>query len=77
MIDELPESQKVSYGKGYRICRDYGLLDNFILLNPSEMSRSYYNSVYIFPTISCDFIIFVIVLLTQFKKIKKYDVTEY
>ena len=26
MIDELSESQKVSYGKGYRICRDYGLL---------------------------------------------------
>ena len=26
MIDELPESYKVSYGKGYRVCRDYGLL---------------------------------------------------
>ena len=26
MIDELPAEQKVSYGKGYRVCRDYGLL---------------------------------------------------
>lgn len=26
MIEELPESQKVSYGKGYRVCRENGLL---------------------------------------------------
>ncbi|MDR1536547.1 MAG: hypothetical protein LBU32_00850 [Clostridiales bacterium] len=26
MIDELPEELKVSYGKGYRVCRDNGLL---------------------------------------------------
>jgi transposase InsO family protein len=26
MIDELPESLKPSYGKGYRVCRDNGLL---------------------------------------------------
>lgn len=26
MIDELPEDLKCSYGKGYRVCRDYGLL---------------------------------------------------
>ena len=26
MMNELPNSQRVSYGKGYRICRDYGLL---------------------------------------------------
>lgn len=26
MIDELPEDKKVSYGKGYRVCRDNGLL---------------------------------------------------
>lgn len=26
MIDELPAGQKVSYGKGYRLCRDNGLL---------------------------------------------------
>ena len=28
MIDELPENLKISYGKGYRICRDYGILTN-------------------------------------------------
>ena len=26
MLDTLPEEQKVSYGKGYRVCRDNGLL---------------------------------------------------
>jgi transposase InsO family protein len=26
LIGELPDDQKVSYGKGYRVCRDYGLL---------------------------------------------------
>jgi hypothetical protein len=26
MIDALPETIKISYGKGYSICRDYGLL---------------------------------------------------
>jgi len=26
MIDELPPEMKCSYGKGYRICREYGLL---------------------------------------------------
>ena len=26
MIDELPDADKCSYGKGYRVCRDYGLL---------------------------------------------------
>ena len=26
MIDELPEELKLSYGKGYRVCRDNGLL---------------------------------------------------
>ena len=26
MLDELPEHEKVSYGKGYRVCRDNGLL---------------------------------------------------
>lgn len=26
MIDELPDSLKPSYGKGYRVCRDNGLL---------------------------------------------------
>jgi transposase InsO family protein len=26
MLDELPQAQKVSYGKGYRVCRDNGLL---------------------------------------------------
>jgi transposase InsO family protein len=26
LLDELPESKRVSYGKGYRVCRDNGLL---------------------------------------------------
>jgi hypothetical protein len=26
LIDELLDDQRVSYGKGYRVCRDYGLL---------------------------------------------------
>ncbi|NLN87894.1 MAG: hypothetical protein GX133_09930 [Syntrophomonadaceae bacterium] len=26
MIDALPDTMKISYGKGYSICRDYGLL---------------------------------------------------
>jgi transposase InsO family protein len=26
MIDALPDGKKVSYGKGYRLCREYGLL---------------------------------------------------
>lgn len=26
MIDELPAKQKISYGQGYRLCREYGLL---------------------------------------------------
>ena len=26
MLDELAEGEKVSYGKGYRVCRDNGLL---------------------------------------------------
>lgn len=26
MLDELPKEEKVSYGKGYRVCRDNGLL---------------------------------------------------
>jgi transposase InsO family protein len=26
MINELPDAQKVSYGKGYKVCRDNGLL---------------------------------------------------
>lgn len=26
MLDTLPEDEKVSYGKGYRVCREYGLL---------------------------------------------------
>ena len=38
MLDTLPESQKVSYGKGYRVCRDNGLLTK--RRNPRSITKA-------------------------------------
>lgn len=38
MIDELPDNQKVSYGKGYRLCRDNGLLTK--RRNPKSLTKA-------------------------------------
>lgn len=38
MLDELPPEQKVSYGKGYRLCRDNGLLTK--RRNPNGITKA-------------------------------------
>jgi len=38
MIDALPKDKKVSYGKGYKLCRDYGLLSK--RRRPNSITKS-------------------------------------
>lgn len=38
MLNTLPEEQKVSYGKGYRVCREYGLLTK--RRNPKAITKA-------------------------------------